>query len=163
MRYYETPASLQLSIDKYFENGATIRTVLLKDGATIEQKIYSITGLALFLGLPSKNYLVKLAKDPQFREVVEYGLTRIEQSYEEQLTIGQSTGAQFALKQFGWKDSSEIYHRQEAVGMDRFIGMTNSELLEYQKQLAKDILQIPNVEESDNQQATDTPSDDNKK
>lgn len=145
MRYYDTAESLRLSIDSYFEKGATSRIIQSKD-EFYTVKIYSITGLALWLGLPSKNYLVQLAKDPRFREVVEYGLTRIEQTYEEQLTSSSSTGAQFALKQFGWKDTNEIYHRTEQTGMDRFIGMTNSELLEYQKQLAREVLTIDDAE-----------------
>ena len=135
---------IKSNIEAYFDRGGTIRETPLKNGEVLTQRIFTITGLSLWLGFSTKQALIAYGRDPVYREVVEEALTRIESEYEEMLHTGNSTSAQFALKQFGWKD--DIIIRSEQDGMDRFVGMSNEELIAYQKQLARELLSNDAVE-----------------
>lgn len=108
---YATPEELQEKIDQYFIDGVTTKTVAIgkpPNNYTIEIEVPTITGLAYYLGFESRQSFY----DYEEREGFSYTIKRvrlfIEKNYEEMLQSGNTTGAIFALKNFGWKDKQEI-------------------------------------------------------
>lgn len=78
---------------------------------TNEDKAWTITGLALFLGFCDRQSLYDYQKKEEFSGIVKYCRTMIEMAYELKLSGNSVTGAIFALKNMGWKDKTEIDHR----------------------------------------------------
>lgn len=70
---------------------------------------YTITGLALFLGFESRQSLYDYEKNEIFSYTIKRARLTIENFYESKLFTA-STGAIFALKNFGWSDKQEIDH-----------------------------------------------------
>jgi hypothetical protein len=71
----------------------------------------TITGLALALGFASKQSIYDYSKDPEFQYVVGRAKMMVENGYEIKLSRdGSPTGAIFALKSFGWKDTISNEH-----------------------------------------------------
>jgi hypothetical protein len=69
-----------------------------------EQPKPTITGLALFLGFRGKSDFKKYAENPEYTEVMDYAMLRLENRYEQLLQEGETT-AKVGLKQFGgWED-----------------------------------------------------------
>lgn len=68
----------------------------------------SVTGLALFLGFSNKSSLYDYRDKKVFSNSIKRALTCIEHHYEQGLNYKGSAGAIFALKNFGWKDRSEV-------------------------------------------------------
>lgn len=86
---------LQTAIDKYF--------ILCAES----ERPYSITGLALALDCcrqTIQNYEVM----PEFLDTIKRAKLRVENFYEERLTLPNVTGAIFALKNFDWKDTQDV-------------------------------------------------------
>lgn len=71
----------------------------------------TVTGLSLFLGFSSKSTLYEYAKTSEFSEPIKRALSFVEQHYEFNLNTKASTGAIFALKNFGWKDTQHVENR----------------------------------------------------
>jgi hypothetical protein len=90
-------------IDKYFKS-------LI--GVDSEGKEYSnpatITGLALALGFCDKCSLYDYSDKPEFSHSLKRARMMVECDYETRLAGKASTGAIFALKNFGWKDKVEV-------------------------------------------------------
>lgn len=107
---YATAEALQAKIDEYFKNPPRKRKVFTKDGEVIEVSIVTITGLVLYLGFCDRASFYKLEEDPKFLHTIKRARSFIEQEYEEMLHAGNCTGAIFALKNFGWKDKTDIEH-----------------------------------------------------
>ena len=110
-RLYETPEQMQKEIDKYFESGIKIKTIIVGSGSNkqaIKIPVPTITGLVLSLGFCSRNSFYDYEKKPGFEYTVKRARTFIEKEYEEQLQQGNVTGAIFALKNMGWKDKTEL-------------------------------------------------------
>jgi hypothetical protein len=119
---FTTANDLQSKCDQYFEyikgechEEETVRTS--KDGSTEPVKITiwdrrpetpSLTGLAYFLGFESRQSIYDYEKDGEFSYTIKRARLRVEASYEQFLLTQASTGAIFALKNFGWKDKSEV-------------------------------------------------------
>lgn len=78
------------------------------NGITDDEKTPTITGLALFLGFESRQSFYDYEKNGEFSYTIKRARLSIEQSYEEALLSKNSTGAIFALKNFGWKDKTEV-------------------------------------------------------
>jgi hypothetical protein len=70
-------------------------------------ELYTITGLALFIGT-SKDTIWRYEKNDQFSDVIKKIRTVIENSYEVLLRNKGTAGSIFALKNFGWRDQSYI-------------------------------------------------------
>lgn len=68
----------------------------------------AITGLALFLGFESRQSIYDYEKKGTFSYTIKRARLKIELSYEQALLSRNSTGAIFALKNFGWTDKSEV-------------------------------------------------------
>lgn len=97
-----------------FESVAILQDAITSYFAEAGEK-QSITGLALFLGFESRQSLYDYEKKgEEFSYTIKRARLQIEQHYEEALLSRNSTGAIFALKNFGWKDKTE----QEITGKD---------------------------------------------
>ena len=72
---------------------------------------WTVTGLCLAIGT-SRVVLDDYAKRPDYSAIVTEAKLRVENSYELSLRKNGRTGDIFALKNFGWKDQSQV----ESVG-----------------------------------------------
>ena len=95
---FATPEELQAKIDEYFDNA--------KD-ADGNFKRVTITGLALHLDTTRDTLMDYQGRD-EFSDTVKKAKLRVENFYEEHLMSRSVTGAIFALKNFGWKDTQEV-------------------------------------------------------
>lgn len=98
-RKYETPEIFEQAVIKYFE--------------TIPEKDWTISGLALFLGL-TRSALWKYGNRESreydgFQSTVEWATTKVEDRVERQLLAGKGGAAEiFWLKNVGWSDRQEL-------------------------------------------------------
>lgn len=92
-RIYETPEEMIEVIEDYL--------------STTQRDKWLITGLCIHLGLV-RDTLIEYGKNPIFSDTVKRAKMMIESSYEEDLKSHGRTGTIFALKNFDWKDKSEI-------------------------------------------------------
>jgi len=74
---------------------------------TTNEEEYTVTGLALALG-SSRQGLMDYEKREEFAYIVQEAKLIVENSYELELRKHGRTGTIFALKNFGWKDKSEV-------------------------------------------------------
>lgn len=73
-----------------------------------QQKKYTITGLALHLGMTRK-MLIEYGERETFKKVIQTARTRIEQQVEETMLNGKAiAGCIFWLKNQGWTDEQQI-------------------------------------------------------
>lgn len=108
--HFKTADELQLKIDEYFNGGLKKKTVLVGKGenaTVIEIPVPTITGLAYFLGFESRSSFYDYENREGFSYTIKRSRLFIETEYEEQLQIGNTTGAIFALKNMGWIDKME--------------------------------------------------------
>lgn len=104
---YKNVGELQSKIQEFFDDPPTkIHTT--KEGDTIEVPFLSITGLALFLGFESRQSFYDYEKKKAFTYTIKRARTLIENEYEFMLQKGNTAGAIFALKNFGWDDKRVI-------------------------------------------------------
>ena len=89
---YDTPEEMQEKIDEYFNTSS----------------VFTISGLAYFLGFESRQSFYDYEQREAFSYTVKRARTRIEVNYEEKLQGTTPTGSIFALKNLGWKDKSEV-------------------------------------------------------
>lgn len=89
---YASIEQMQPLIDAYFAER-------LKDDKPI-----SVTGLALALDC-TREMLDRYQDQEEFRDPIKKAKLRVENFYEERLTLANATGSIFALKNFGWKDT----------------------------------------------------------
>ena len=68
------------------------------------------TGLALFLGLSTRQSIDNYLEYPEFVDSVKRAKTFVEWNYEMRLCGDKPTGAIFALKNMGWSDKQELAH-----------------------------------------------------
>ncbi len=114
---FETPEKLQEEISKYFNEGVTIKTVIIgkaPNTSTIEVEVPTITGLAYYIGFESRQSFYDYEKREEFSYTVKRARLFIEKHYEEMLQTGNTTGAIFALKNFDWKDTQQTTHLLQA-------------------------------------------------
>lgn len=109
---YKTADELQAAISDYFQNPPT-KSVIVGKGdnqQVIELPVLTITGLAYHLGFESRQSFYAYEDRPEFSYTIKRARLFIENDYEKQLQIGNTTGAIFALKNFGWRDKIETEH-----------------------------------------------------
>lgn len=83
-------------------------------------EVYSVTGLALYLGLDSRHRIPELAEKEDFTASIKKALVRIEKQCAESLVKGKGWGPgwMFVLKNnFGWKDVLDVHHGDAEGGM----------------------------------------------
>jgi hypothetical protein len=110
---FDSPKSLQVKIDEYFETGIKEKSIIIGKGEKAKEikiKIPTITGLCRFLGFESRQSFYAYEDKVEYCYTIKRARLFIEQEYEEQLSIGNTVGAIFALKNMGWSDKSEIDH-----------------------------------------------------
>ena len=107
-KYFDTVEELEGSILDYFNNPPT-KAVMTKEGL-IDVPCLTITGLAYHLGFESRQSFYDYENMPQYSYTIKRARLFIESEYEKLLQVGNTTGAIFALKNFGWKDQSAIDH-----------------------------------------------------
>lgn len=108
---FETPEELSKEIDNYFNGGVKTRKVIVgkpPNTQVIEIEVPTITGLCIFLGFESRQSFYAYELKPEFSYTIKSARLFIENTYEEMLHAGNTTGAIFALKNFGWIDKQEI-------------------------------------------------------
>lgn len=113
---FETVEKLDEAIKDYFENGIKIKTVLVgkaPNQVPVEIPVPTITGLAYHLGFSSRQSFYDYENEDKFSYTIKRARLVIEIEYEGQLQVGNTTGAIFALKNFGWKDKTEIDHKND--------------------------------------------------
>lgn len=105
---FKTPEELQEKVKEYF-NKVPTKTRFTSDGTPYEVPCPTISGLVLFLGFCDRHSFYDYEHDrPEFSHTIKQTRSFIEQHYEELLQTGNTTGAIFALKNFGWKDKQEV-------------------------------------------------------
>jgi hypothetical protein len=110
---YDSPEQLQRAIEDYFTNGVKVKIVIIGKGAAkheVEVEVPTITGLVLHLGFADRSSFYDYEKKEQFAYTIKRARTFIELEYEEQLQAGNTIGAIFALKNFGWIDKQNLDH-----------------------------------------------------
>jgi hypothetical protein len=108
---FEKKEELEEAIQDYFTNGVTIRKVVVgkvPNQQVVEIPVPTITGLCYHIGFESRQSFYDYEKYPEFSYTVKRARLFIEKEYEEQLSVGNTVGAIFALKNMGWKDKQEI-------------------------------------------------------
>ena len=75
---------------------------------TIELPVYTVAGLAYFLGFESRQSFYAYEDKIEFSYTIKRARLRIEKGYEQNLQFNNPTGSIFALKNMGWHDKSEI-------------------------------------------------------
>lgn len=113
--FYTSPERLQRKIDAYFNNCPDfiiISTFDKNSGDFVTYKKYTptISGLVLFLGFSDRKMFYEYEKRPLFSHTIKNARERIANEYEKQLWNDKCTGAIFALKNLGWKDTAEVTH-----------------------------------------------------
>lgn len=103
---FKTKEALEKKIDEYFANVPTA-TKHVASGVVVEVPVPTITGLSLFLGFCDRRSFYEYEEKPLFTHTIKKARTFIEKHYEEMLQVGNTTGAIFALKNFGWRDQRE--------------------------------------------------------
>lgn len=107
---FETDEQLKAAIQDYFDNHLTQKTIQITSKKSITVKCPTITGLCYHLGFESRQSFYDYEKREAFSYTVKRARLFIEKEYEEQLISGNTIGAIFALKNFGWSDRQEIKH-----------------------------------------------------
>jgi hypothetical protein len=99
---------MKTQIDLYFNSVRSTGSFFI-DGNEYTEPEPSITGLALFLGFTSVAGLKAYIDNPDFSDIIEYALLRVENHYEHLLQKGVAT-AKIALKKIGgWDDDSGMH------------------------------------------------------
>lgn len=110
---YNSSEELQEQIDEYFNSGVKKRTVIIGKAphqTSIEIEVPTITGLCIFLGFESRQSFYDYEQREGFSYTIKRARLFIENEYEEMLSSGNTVGAIFALKNFGWIDKTEVKH-----------------------------------------------------
>lgn len=117
---FETLEELEQKIDEYFKHldgEYTTETKYDEDGNEYVDRNYTrspeaatITGLSLYLGFESRQSIYDYEKNGKFSYTIKRARLKVENAYEKALLSKNSTGAIFALKNFGWSDKQEIDH-----------------------------------------------------
>ena len=118
-RKYKTVKQVQKIIDEYFKK------------CDEENRPYTVTGLALALGMGRQNLIDYCGRTDEngepFMDTIKNAKHRIESRIEEGLLSGKfnATGAIFNLKNnYGWKDKQEV---EQSGGLDNTITIKTSE------------------------------------
>jgi len=109
---YNNAEELQKAIQSYFDNPPTKQVVIGKGESQqiVDLPVLTITGLAYHLGFESRQSFYDYEIDSEFSYTIKRARLFIEHDYEKQLQVGNTTGAIFALKNFGWTDKQEVEH-----------------------------------------------------
>lgn len=115
---FKSEQDLQNKVEEYFffiEGEYEVVDFIDLLGQPDKKRVYSkpaqtpsITGLALYLGFESRQSIYDYEKNGEFSYTIKRSRLMIEAAYEQALLSKFSTGAIFALKNFGWSDKMEV-------------------------------------------------------
>jgi hypothetical protein len=111
---FSSPEEMQKQIEDYLHNCPDVLTIVTKDGDKIELPKLTSSGLAYHIGFASRQSLYDYAKKDEYSYTIKRAMLFIEKEYEMKLGTGNAAGIIFALKNFGWKDQTEIVQKTEA-------------------------------------------------
>ena len=110
---YRNCLDLDMDAEIYFES-----CIYDEDYKLLEMPIpFTITGLAIALNM-DRDSVLNYAKDKDFFGTIKRHKLRVENDYEIALRKNGKAGEIFGLKNFGWKDKSEIVHGLDKETMD---------------------------------------------
>lgn len=104
---FKTQKALQKKINEYFKNCPDKKTITTKLGEVIEVPIFTISGLAYFLGFESRQSFYDYENKEGFSYTIKRARLFIEKEYEKLLQENNCAGIIFALKNLGWSDKTE--------------------------------------------------------
>lgn len=111
--FFSNPEEFKQKVEEYFENSQYKETPSENPGEppTINRGYnITITGLAYYLGFQSRQSFYDYEQKKEFAYVIKRARLMVESCYEDSLYGRNPTGSIFALKNMGWKDTSEIKH-----------------------------------------------------
>lgn len=111
-RIYDSEEELIEMVNKYFES------------LEADEERPTLTGLALFLGMASRQSLYDYEKEGRFSYIIKAARSRVEYAHEMNLYESGCAGSIFALKNMGWSDKQEHEHSGE-------LGITWNEVRKY--------------------------------
>ena len=117
---FESANELAEAINEYFNKGVNKRQIKVgsgKNAQMIEIEIPTITGLCLYIGFESRQSFYDMEKKDEFTYIVKRARMFIENEYEEQLQVGNTIGAIFALKNMGWTDKQQLEHTGKIINV----------------------------------------------
>lgn len=120
---YNSIEELDNKIQEYFDSGVKEENYIVKDNGSekiVKRKVYTITGLALYLGFASRQSFYDYEDRGEFSYSIKRARLFIESEYEALLQSKFATGAIFALKNFGWKDKQEIENTGNSTCLVKF-------------------------------------------
>lgn len=103
-RIFETPEDMRIAIQEYFDK--------------TPPEEWMVTGLALVIGT-SKDVFADYAKREGYAEIVRQARSIVEHAYEKRLIKHGRSGDIFALKNFDWKDKTEVHQSHTYTQMGR--------------------------------------------
>lgn len=137
---YETVEEMQKKIDQYF-NSCKGEMLKDEDGQPIldkynkpifiNQKPYTVTGLALYLGFTSRRALLNYEAKEEFVHAITRAKTKIEEYAETRLYDKDGcNGAKFNLQNnFGWREKTEIESSNTNLNLNKDVSsMTEAEI-----------------------------------
>jgi hypothetical protein len=105
---FKSVEELEKAIQAYFDDVAS-KAITLDDGRVIEEPL-TITGLALALGTTRVTLMDYEGRD-EFSYTIKKAKTVVENYAEKRIFGSNPTGAIFALKNYGWRDKTELDQR----------------------------------------------------
>jgi len=106
-RDYETVDALRDEIILYF-----------REQEHLKKPKYTVSGLASWLGFSRQGFDEQIERGKEFSDIIKEAKSIIESCYENNLYIAGCAGAIFALKNMGWKDSTETNHLNNGKGFE---------------------------------------------
>jgi hypothetical protein len=112
--FFNSPEELQAKIDDYFKNPPDVKEIAY-EGGIIKLHLFSICGLAYFLGFESRQSFYAYEAKEEFNYIIKRARLKIEMHYEQNLAFNNATGSIFALKNMGWMDRTDITSGGEKI------------------------------------------------
>ena len=119
-RHYSSPDEFDAAVDCYVDN------------MLAQERPLTWTGLALALGFSCRSSIDEYIKYDGFSYSVKRAKLLVEASYEERLYSTSTSGIQFALKNLGWSDKTQVDHTTNGqsfkpMSLDDFYDKSNTD------------------------------------
>lgn len=110
---FKNGKQLARQVNEYFEyiKGEWHQEIVKVGRKSVIQKVWdrppepaTITGLSLYLGFSNRRSMDHLDDHVEFSGIMARARARVEYEYEKKLDSSSAYGAQFALKNMGWRD-----------------------------------------------------------
>ena len=137
---FDSPEEMQIKIDEYFTDCPDKKTIITKNGDSINIPAITITGLCVFLGFESRQSFYAYEDKVEFNYIIKKARLRIENYYEQCLQFGNVIGAIFPLKNMGWHDKTETEHT--GIPQSLTITVDDSKTAQILKQLKDEFSKI---------------------